>query len=800
MDARQGRWPPRVIGYEGGSRMTKRFLFGTALRRTSRPRRRGLRVWSLFFLPWLLLVGLMLPQTAWPLWEAPPQVVDHRGFVSSWLSYLDARTTTGERYKRFRVPVRAGERLRILVVSPHFSPVIELHGDEEAASPAPDARGGATYDAAHDGVVEIFVRGAERGEMGVFRLQVVRTTAAEDDAGTSVRHPRLRAGHSVQGTLAERETSGTSADSVAHYPYLGRAGEHIRVRARAQGFRPSVRLTGHGLSSGSGGVSNGHEEAVLDVILPVDGLYTVSVFDEEASTAGAYVLTLTRVAQEGAVRDAQLEVGQSIVGRLEPGDLNRSYGQWVDRYLLPLAAGDEVSVELRSADFDANLYVVFPDQGGEESDDLSESSTDARVLFRAPVTGDYEVFATSYRRGETGRYQLEVAAATIGGAGSEPPSDARSRPRYPDAEASQSAVLEASARRMSDGSYYDAYTLRAEAGQEWTVELRSDAFDTHLELRGDEGLSLSNDDATTRTTDSLLTFKTGQAEVLTIYVTSHVPEATGAYELRVYRGGPKNPARYVESPAARYGRVIALSIGITEYGSDRVADLPYCAEDAVKVQTALAHTGMLAPESITLLNARATRAAVYDAFAQLSQVVGPNDVFFLFYSGHGGQVPSDDPAELDGLDETLVLAGGEEMIRDKELADLVMTVEPRLTIVALDACYSGGFRSELRSRKNQIGIFSSEEDVASLVAEEFKAGGYLAHIIARALSEDADRYPRDGAVTVDELLQYIRREWADAGRVPSQDSLMRHAHQHLVIERGHTQSQEVVLTRPPSLR
>lgn len=519
----------------------------------------------------------------------------------------------------------------------------------------------------------------------------------------------------------------------------------------------------------------------------------------EGTMAGALQMPSEAVA--GARPAERIEASSQVDRRLEAGALRRSHGQLVDRYIVRLERGRPVTISLDSEDFDAQLFVVFPNHGGEENDDISPDNRNARVSFYAPVTGDYAIFVSSYRRDEEGAYRLGLREERV--EGGPPLSALRGMPRgavlEEDVEvhgrlASREGASEGALLR--DGSMARRYHLPVRQGQRWRLELKSEDFDAYLLAIGGDGLVLVNDDRHPQTTDAQLEFTAEENEELQVVVSTFLPGMEGAYGLvarRVESVSDLNEVAPEES-----GRVVALTIGVSTYPAPEIPDLPFCAEDAVKIRDALMTSGAFAPESVVLTNAAATREAVYTAFAALRDVVTERDVFVLFFSGHGGQTPSDDARELDGLAETLVLADGQ--IRDDELAELVLALESRLTVVALDACYSGGFRAQLLQRKNVVGIFSSEEDVSSMVAEEFQAGGYLAHILAGAFGEQADQLPRDGQISVDELLQYIRREWATTGLIPSQDRALRPAHQNLVIERGYTSPQSIVLRKPEPLR
>ncbi len=104
-------------------------------------------------------------------------------------------------------------------------------------------------------------------------------------------------------------------------------------------------------------------------------------------------------------------------------------------------------------------------------------------------------------------------------------------------------------------------------------------------------------------------------------------------------------------------------------------------------------------------------------------------------------------------------------------------------MLALDSCYSGGFARSFGSSRNRFGMYSSEEDVLSQVAQRFQAGGYLSYFLRRGVSE-ADNN-RDGAVRAGELADYLHRQYAqNLQQMQTQDGQDVETWQHLVINRS----------------
>jgi hypothetical protein len=93
-------------------------------------------------------------------------------------------------------------------------------------------------------------------------------------------------------------------------------------------------------------------------------------------------------------------------------------------------------------------------------------------------------------------------------------------------------------------------------------------------------------------------------------------------------------------------------------------------------------------QSTLLLTADATREAVINAIKDAASRLASGDIFFLTYSGHGGQVPDVNGDESDLQDETWCLYDGQ--LIDDELANLWSTFQAGTRIIVLsDSCHSG---------------------------------------------------------------------------------------------------------------
>jgi hypothetical protein len=237
--------------------------------------------------------------------------------------------------------------------------------------------------------------------------------------------------------------------------------------------------------------------------------------------------------------------------------------------------------------------------------------------------------------------------------------------------------------------------------------------------------------------------------------------------------------------------------GISDYpGSD--SDLPYTAEDAVRVRDAMLRGGgMRAEDGILLTDAQVTTGGIRDAIQQIANRAGPDDTFVFFYSGHGGRVPRSSPqaSDPDGLDETIALYDGS--INDDEFSQLLGQVNAGKIILVLDACFSGGFSKDVISVPGRMGLFSSEEDVTSSVAAKFRAGGFLAVFVADAIGDGLADADGDGAINAIELSQYLHERYRADLKSGGAGDFVRTGgpqlgYQHLVVDRGSIRPYEIL--------
>jgi len=230
-----------------------------------------------------------------------------------------------------------------------------------------------------------------------------------------------------------------------------------------------------------------------------------------------------------------------------------------------------------------------------------------------------------------------------------------------------------------------------------------------------------------------------------------------------------------DAPRAN-GRTYAVLVGVADYPS---SPLPRTDVDAQRIADALrAHLPEDRLHMSLLLNRDATRANVTRALADVARDSTERDEVIFFFSGHGGtQEDQPNGDEGDGVDETIVLYDGS--ISDDELGAQLSPIKSRMSIVALDSCFSGGFMFDVSNEQGRLGMFSSDEDLTSAVPSQ-EAGGWLSLYLAEALEGRADGaadgvsgQERDGQLTALEIEMYVREHFRTQQRITATDTASR---------------------------
>jgi len=223
--------------------------------------------------------------------------------------------------------------------------------------------------------------------------------------------------------------------------------------------------------------------------------------------------------------------GGMVMGRLEAGDPTLDGGEFYDAHELQLEAGQLLTADLYSSDFDTYLTVFSPTGAPTRNDDHEGAKNHSRVSLTTDTAGTWTAVVTSFRGDEQGAYSMHIQLAAAP-AGSAPPPVANK------AEGAQvhSGRLEAGDTTLETGEYVDAYTFEGKQGEFVVVDLRSTEFDTWLEVRPPVGDTFVNDDHEGDARRSQLALTLPHDGTYTAFATTYQAGAVGAYEMTIQRG------------------------------------------------------------------------------------------------------------------------------------------------------------------------------------------------------------------------------------------------------------------------
>ncbi|MEQ1689354.1 MAG: PPC domain-containing protein, partial [Sphingopyxis sp.] len=190
----------------------------------------------------------------------------------------------------------------------------------------------------------------------------------------------------------------------------------------------------------------------------------------------------------------QVRVGQSVDGALGDGDEQISSGEYSDTYEIEGRAGQNVTIRLRSRDFDPYLMLRGPGGFTQDNDDVSQGVRDAELTVRLPSNGRYRILATSFAKGERGRYTLSLTDANVGSPPTPSPAPVPTTATTLAVGTRINGELARGDRQLSSGEYADHFTLEGRAGQHVELRLESGAFDPFVQINGPGNFVEANDD------------------------------------------------------------------------------------------------------------------------------------------------------------------------------------------------------------------------------------------------------------------------------------------------------------------
>lgn len=251
--------------------------------------------------------------------------------------------------------------------------------------------------------------------------------------------------------------------------------------------------------------------------------------------AAVSALAMSIAAPVLAQQAEPLSPGATVEGEIADGDATAAEDAYrYDDYVIRASAGQRLEAIMRSEAFDAYLEVFREgeDDSFASDDDGMGEGTDARLRFTADRAGTYVLRARTLSGVEGGAYTLSL--------GQRPQPGRPPRPTGIRLGQTLQGVLTDTDPEGEDGLPYDAYSFRARAGERFTIDLVSDAFDPVVRVgRMRDGVFdelAMNDDAPGTGLNSRLLFTAVDSGDYVIRATPLRVGSEGDYSLSLARG------------------------------------------------------------------------------------------------------------------------------------------------------------------------------------------------------------------------------------------------------------------------
>jgi len=703
---------------------------------------------------------------------------------SGTLSTSDNQLESGEYYDSYTIEAEAGQSITVDLRSTEFDTYVGVGPPSGDPIENDDWESGDTthsrveVEVTDSGTWTVIATSYDGGETGAYELTIT-LSGGSGGAGSSGSGPRIESGE-----LARSDQTLDSGEYVDLYTFEGNAGDRVVLDLRSINFDTYLMLVTPSREIQYNDDFEGDQDrSLLNLVLTESGTHTIQVTSYEVGETGAYDLQIQQGSAGSEPSGSRIERGN-----LTTGDQTLGTGEYLDVYTFEGTPGQQVRVDVSSSDFDTYLIVTGPNDLQEENDDAEGAAGHSILELSLTDSGTYSAVVTSYSPGMTGNYELviEVGDAAANWSTDEENPGQRDVRRLT-AGQTLNGQLESGDTELETDRYTDVFTFDGQAGQTVSVEVTSSEFDTYLGLVFPSEEFLENDDYEGSTGRSRIDLTLQESGRYSVLVTSYSSGLTGSYQVSLGTSAASGPST---APTGSGGNVYGLFVGISDYPGEG-SDLSFCAEDATTFFSAMQRgAGMPTGNGRVLTDSQATTTNVRNALREFGNRVGPDDIFVFFYSGHGSRVERPggfERADPDGIDETIYLY--DDQILDNEMAAIFDGINARIAMLVLDSCFSGGFAKDVISAPNRMGFFSSEEDVTSMVAAKFMAGGYLAKFIADAVGERYADIDRNGEINALELSQYLHEQYraqvksGEKSDVVSLNSRQL-GYQHLIVDRG----------------
>lgn len=218
----------------------------------------------------------------------------------------------------------------------------------------------------------------------------------------------IRLGQEVFGTLGNAEASIQDDRPVQAWTIDGRTGDRLTISLSSDDYDSYLYFAGPGLPEVRTDDDGGEGlDSELTVTLPEDGSYTIGAAALSTGAMGSYRLAVSEPVDPSDLPTAGREVRVGEIQHGFLGDSDARYdGHLVQAWTFRAQAGQRVTIDQSSEDFDSYLRVVGPGLPERTNDDGGDG-LDSRLDLTFPQTGEYRIVAGSLG-GDGGSFTLQI--------------------------------------------------------------------------------------------------------------------------------------------------------------------------------------------------------------------------------------------------------------------------------------------------------------------------------------------------------------------------------------------------------
>lgn len=217
-------------------------------------------------------------------------------------------------------------------------------------------------------------------------------------------------------------------------------------------------------------------------------------------------------------QDTSINVGDTITAETTEADVN---------YTINLEAGQTVTIDLQSLDFDTYIRVLDSNGVQVDFDDDGGDGFNSLLNFTAEASDTYTIVVTAFSGAPTGSYTLSVTAGEATTTTTTTTTDTVGGP----INVGDSVTATANDERVE-------YTISLEADQTVTISTVGSGFDTVVEVFDSTGAMIASDDDSGGNLTSQLDFTAPASGTYTILVRAFASDnANGTFTLSITAAG-----------------------------------------------------------------------------------------------------------------------------------------------------------------------------------------------------------------------------------------------------------------------